>query len=341
MDDAVDEYLVTTWTIPGTPGPQSTGVWLLEARSGRARVLDASVTDVYFGVREPGSDSYLVLQNGPGNHHLRRLDRVACHARLSDPWSAGGAGGSYIAFDALNRHFVVSNSETGWAIFRRGGTPELVGGFTHHGNGPHPRQPASHPHCALFAADGTAVLAADMGADELLAVPFDAVGGGLGVPRVVYRARPGAGPRHIAMVGPHIYVLNELDNTVEVLGWTSTGSLSPLQRLSTLPEAFDGESYASHLHVDRKRGVVYAANRGHNSIVVLQLRPDGRLGERLWVDSGGAWPWYFRIDGDRMLVANNRSDTVSGLAVSPDGRLRLESEAVIPRPMFLIPWASA
>jgi|SRR5271166_3462308 len=71
------------------------------------------------------------------------------------------------------------------------GTP----GFTpaaaaQRGSGPHPRQQRSHPHSAVFAPDNGWIYAADMGADEVLAFPFDVGTGHVGQKARAYRALP-------------------------------------------------------------------------------------------------------------------------------------------------------
>jgi 6-phosphogluconolactonase len=155
--------------------------------------------------------------------------------------------------------------------------------------------------------------------------------------------KPGAGPRHLAFSpdGSGLYVVNELDSTLSVFAVDrSTGGLQPRQTLSTLPASFTGENFPGDIHGARSGRVVYASNRGHDSIAVFAVdTKKGELAPVQHVSTGGKWPRNFAIDptGQYLLVANQRSDTITVFAIDAEsGTLAPNGQSVeIPTPVCL------
>lgn len=333
---AAEAFIVSTWTKPGDDPARRTGLWRLELETDPvAALMDDELSAIYWATAEPARSSLLLLNNDEERSSLLRWT-PATHDATVPRWSSGGVGGSYLAFHPEGRHFVVANSGAGWSLFRTGDTPAPLVTVMNSGQGPHPRQATSHPHCAIFSADGRWMYAADMGTDEVLAFPFDASTEQLGEVVRSHRAAPGAGPRHLLEASDVIYLLNELDSTVEVLRPRGDGTLDAAQRLSTLPADFSGESYAAHLGTSPDGCHLYATNRGHDSIAHFTIADDGSLTIRDWVLTGG-WPWHFQATRDgRLLVANNQSDEVAIYTID-QGRLRAAGSVPIPRPVFIAP----
>jgi 6-phosphogluconolactonase len=66
------------------------------------------------------------------------------------------------------------------------------------------------------------------------------------------RILPGAGPRHLTFhpKGQHIYVINEVANSVTTFDYTSESEmLIERQTISTLPKGFEGTSYCADVKV--------------------------------------------------------------------------------------------
>jgi 6-phosphogluconolactonase len=251
-------------------------------------------------------------------------------------WSSGGEGGSYIAFDQTGRYFAVANAKTGWAVFRNGEEPELIAQLGNEGSGPHPRQAKSHPHCVIFSPDNRWIVASDMGADEVLAFPFDAETGAIGQKILAYRARSGSGPRHILFHRGAAYLLNELGNTLVVLRPGENGVFAELQIVETLPADFAGESHTAHLAVGPSANLLLASNRGHDSIATFVLAEDGLVSERQWSASGGKWPWFFAVtETGALLVANTLSDRISSLEFDGVGSFAETGTSAVRSPVFL------
>jgi 6-phosphogluconolactonase (cycloisomerase 2 family) len=93
----------------------------------------------------------------------------------------------------------------------------------------------------------------------------------------------------------------------------ATGKLTPFQVVSTLPDTFVGNSRASEVASSRDGRLLYASNRGHDSIVTFSVDPgNGRLTPRSWTQSQGKTPRFFALDptGHLLFAANEDSDSI-------------------------------
>ena len=101
-------------------------------------------------------------------------------------------------------------------ISQDGALGEMTDLIQHYGSGPNSeRQEGPHTHSATFSPDQRYVMVADLGIDTLVVYSFDESTGRLHKPTHT-STRSGAGPRFKAFhpSGQHVYVDNELDNTV-------------------------------------------------------------------------------------------------------------------------------
>ena len=159
----------------------------------------------------------------------------------------------------------------------------------HEGHGPDAgRQEGPHAHQIVVSPDGS-VTVADLGIDRLvhyrLADGRLTATGGTVLP-------PGTGPRHIA----GRYVVGELSSTVV--------SLADLTAARTT--ASGGDNFPSAIVAGGD--LLYVANRGANTIAVLETEPALKLVAE--VPCGGEWPRDLVLDGDVLRVANQNSGTV-------------------------------
>ena len=185
------------------------------------------------------------------------------------------------------------------------------------------RQDKAHAHSFYAAPTGRFALCCDLGTDEVIV--YRITDAPLGLARhSVFNATPGSGPRHLTFSNDRrlVYLINELDNTIDVLKWNSdAGTLSHVQRVLTVPADFREYSKAAEICQHPNGRFVYASNRGHDSIAVFGVNPgDGTLSRVGHTPAGGKEPRHFSIDpSGRFLVATNQqSDNVTAFRIDPE-----------------------
>jgi 6-phosphogluconolactonase (cycloisomerase 2 family) len=182
------------------------------------------------------------------------------------------------------------------------------------------------PHAHMIQTDpaGHFVFVNDLGLDLTHVWTFDRVTGKLSNPKTV-PSSPGAGPRHFAFHpnGRFFYSLNEEASTLAFMTYAaSTGTLAPVQEISTLPSAFVGTNFTSEVLVSADGKFVYAANRLHDTIAVFAVGPSGELAriDETW--TRGDYPRNFNIEptGKFMYVCNHRGDSITTFRLNGDGK---------------------
>lgn len=132
----------------------------------------------------------------------------------------------------------------------------------------------------------------------------------------------GSGPRHLEIhpSGNTVYLINELNNTINVLRFNkATGDLNSVQQLSALPHDFRGTSYCSAIHISKNGRFLYGANRGCDSIAIFPVNEkDHSLSSAGFMPLPQKTPRDFVIDpsGKYLLVGNMDSDSVSLCRIS-------------------------
>ncbi len=179
----------------------------------------------------------------------------------------------------------------------------------------------AHPHCMRCAPDGRHFYLVDLGRDciECIDCTRDtpAECGTL-------RLREGDGPRQILFApdGRTAWVVTEYSNVVYTLARDpDSGALTILGRVPTLAEEYGGISYGASIACSARRGLLYASNRGADSIAVFRVREDGTLARLRVVPSGGFWPRHIALTHDDafLLCCNERSDALCVLPLDADG----------------------
>jgi 6-phosphogluconolactonase len=193
------------------------------------------------------------------------------------------------------------------------------------------RQDASHIHCATVSPEGYFVLACDLGNDSIEVFPIhpEELSPGLpamGVPQR-FSARAGSGPRHIAFhpKGSWMYVVHELDCTVELFDWSAEVGKASLRRregsaVSTLVAGAkpDGDTGCEIVVADNG-WFVYACTRGtkSNTLTVFAVNAKtGLLTQQQVIACGGDVPRHMAFDPSRrwLLVANQVGSSVTVFA---------------------------
>ena len=324
------------WLFVGSYGPSDHAtihVCSLNETSGEIRVVTSTsgIRNPSFLAVSPGGgylyavgETSLVGDGTPGSVHAFRivaephtLELVAVNQQPS-----GGDHPCHLCIDAGGRWLVVSNYGAGSVavlpIRPDGDLGEIASMVQHEGRGPNSdRQGGPHAHATTFTPDGRFLIAADLGADRLLISAFDPHTGSLRLHGEV-ETHAGAGPRHLAFHpdGAHLFVVNELENSVTVYAWNSdAGTLRGLSTLPTLPPDAP-ESIAADIRVAADGHHIFVSNRGHDSVAVFAFDRH-RLSRVAVRPCGGAWPRGLGLGpgGTHLLVANEHSDEVVVLPV--------------------------
>lgn len=206
------------------------------------------------------------------------------------------------------------------------------------------RQEGPHVHSATMTPDNKFALVADLGQDIVKIYKLDDLNDKLLLTENGgFKAVPGAGPRYMDFHpnGKYIYLLNELENTVEAFYYAAEeGCLELIKRLSTLPGNFEGENIAADIHVHPNGKFLYASNRGHNSIAIYTLDENTGAPSLLEHQSTlGKHPRNFSIDptGNYLLVANKDSNNIVTFAIDSSTGLLVPAgrEVKVPQPVCI------
>jgi 6-phosphogluconolactonase len=181
----------------------------------------------------------------------------------------------------------------------------------HEGHSVHPeRQDRPHPHSAFFSPDRRFLFVPDLGLDLIRTYTVDPQQRKLQVHGDT-PVHPGAGPRHLVFhpQGGFAYVINELDSTIVAFRYEAeAGQLHTIQQVSTLPAEYTGENSCAEITISEDGRFVYGSNRGHDSIVVLEVNPEtGLLSLVEHISTLGQHPRHFALTpGGRLLIVANR-----------------------------------
>jgi 6-phosphogluconolactonase len=250
------------------------------------------------------------------------LDPATGQAKLLNRAAAGGKNGVREAVDPSGKFLVMANYASGSVavlpIAPDGSVKEQHQVVQLPGEpGPHKvEQTSSHPHDIVFDPSGRFVLVPDKGLDRVFVFRFDAATGRLApTEQGSVQSRPGAGSRHLAFHPklPIVWVLNELDSTIATYQFDAErGALKALQVMSTLPTDFTGYSTTAEIAVSPDGRFVYGSNRGHDSVTIFAVSPEGLLSAVGWQPTQGSSPRFIGLDpaGRFLYAANEQGDTV-------------------------------
>jgi len=231
------------------------------------------------------------------NGHITALNRQSC----------GGKNPVHLSIDPTGRWIVTANysaGSVGVVPIEEDGTLGPRSDLVSLTGEPGPdgkRQASSHPHDAVFDPSGRFLAVTDLGFDRVFVFRLDAATGKLTAndpPFVATRA--GAGPRHIAFHPrvPFAYVINELGSSVATYRFDpQRGSLQPIQILPSTPADYTANNHGAEIAVAPSGHVVYASNRGHDSIAIFTVdQGTGTLTPLAWAPAHAKSPRFFGLD---------------------------------------------
>jgi 6-phosphogluconolactonase len=270
------------------------------------------------------------------------IDKATGALKLLNSQSTVGGGPAHVS--VAGKMAFVANYGGGSVLayqIQGDGTLKPHSGFAQHAGSSvnTARQKGPHAHAATPDPSGRFLYVPDLGLDQVLVYRVDATAGTLtpATPPFASVLPAGAGPRHIAIAkdGKHAYVITEMLCTIVAFDRNaSTGALTPIQTISTLPAGqavAEGFSTAEVLlHPSGK--FLYGSNRGHDSLAVYAVdQASGKLTLVQHIPTGGKTPRAFNIDpsGTFLVAGNQNSDTVTVFKIdAATGKLTATGQSV-------------
>jgi 6-phosphogluconolactonase len=289
--------------------------------------LLATVSNPTFMVAHPDNRFlYAVSQDAGGGVNAFLIDPRSGKLSLVNQASSKGDAPCHLALDRSGRWIAVANYGSGSVavlpLRKDGGVGEVLAFVEHHGE--------SKVHGVLFSPDNRFLLAADLGLNRIYIYRFDPDTGALTPADKPYLdAPPGAGVRHLAFHpnGRVLYAINEKQPSVTGYFYhAEKGELSEIQTIPIVPDSYTGPDAAGEIAVNPAGNLVYASNRGHDSMALLPIDPVRFTLSTLEITPlVGRTPRHFALDPTAayMVVGNQDSGNLSVYTVHPHtGELR-------------------
>lgn len=245
--------------------------------------------------------------------------------KLLSQASTVGAGPAHLSLDKSGRVALAANygggSVVALPIKADGSVGEHTGFVQHTGKSVTKRQSQPNAHSVNVSPDNRFAFVADLGLDKVLIYKLDPAKGTLTANDPAFATvTPGSGPRHFTFHpgGKFAYVINEINLTMTAFSYDAAkGALKEIQTVSTLPAA-DGPGpkpgWSTAEVVAHPNGkFLYGSNRGHDTIAVFSIAPDGKL---TLVENAAAevkTPRNFNLDptGKWLFTEGQGSDTIA------------------------------
>lgn len=232
------------------------------------------------------STAYLYVINEVANGEITAysINRQTGTLSLLNRQTSGDAGPCYCSVDATGSCVMVAHYVGGSVsvlpIRSDGRLDGPTAVIEHEGSSVDPeRQSQPHPHSIAPGPENRFVYVPDLGTDCIHTYKLDLENCTLhpsDSPAISLHGR--AGPRHFDIYPQRrvLYLLNELDATLTAFDYDpEIGMLVQRDTTLTLPAEYDDENLAADIHIHPSGRWVYASNRGHDSIAVVELDGDG------------------------------------------------------------------
>lgn len=209
----------------------------------------------------------------------------------------------YVSYDPENSLIYTANYHDAiLSVLSLGkdGQIHLIDQVQHVGKGPHPNQEKAHIHFACPHPFTEGILCCDLGSDLISHYRLDKEMKLTKISDLSLKA--GSGPRHLAFHPQRkvAYLLSELTSEVTVLPFNlSTSAFQIASSYSLLPDKWTDFNSGAAIHLSQDGRFLYASNRGHNSIVVFSISPDGLSLKKIQcISSGDDFPRDFQLSID-------------------------------------------
>ncbi len=323
------------------------------ATLGPPRLLAQTRNPTYLAIRADRQRLYAVHETATFDEHpgggVSAFARDLGSGELTylNSVPSGGVEPCHLNLAPGGRFLLVANYGSGsvaaFELEPDGSIGAMTGHAQHQGSSIHPdRQLGPHVHMVAFDPHSGEVLVSDLGLDSVVVYALTAEGALLERPERRVDMTPGSGPRHLAFHpdGHHLFVVNELDNTLVALRREGERFVATAKK-STLPDGFSAQSHAAAVRVSPSGDCVLVSNRGTESDSIAVFRfghPDGSLALTQVQATAGREPreFVFDPDGRFVVVANQDSHTLVVFAFD-EANYRLEqvTSAEVPTPVCL------
>lgn len=252
---------------------------------------------IIYAVSEDGDKSVVkVLEYDLKDYSIREIQSV----------SSLGNDPCYLSTDREGKLLWVANYSGGNVVqykIAKNGT--LINGTSqqHEGTGPNKaRQEGPHAHFIAQHPIRSEVYAVDLGADKVYCYLPTATGL---QPKDSISVTPGGGCRHLTWhpKGDHVYILNELNGTIELWEWH--GDVKERRQILSLPKSGeDGYPGSAAIQISRDGQYLYASLRGaFNEVIVLKNDPTTYKMEIIQrVDAGGSAPRFMDFTPNEAIL---------------------------------------
>lgn len=269
-----------------------------------------------------------LAQEGEPTGFIYAYKITADSLQLLNRLPTDGLAPCHVAFDQTEAFVFVANYVGGIAkMYRRktDGSLEATQKIDLQAEGKATPEQESNLHAVKLSPDNSIALIADKGKDKVWIFQLDVANGQL-VPHEqgFVELQKGAGPRHLVWSkdGSCCYVINELDNTVNVIQYEKDkNQLLSIQSLSTLPEGYSESNFCADIHLHPSGQFLYGSNRGHNSIAQFKVdQATGLLTSLGQESTRGEFPRNFKIDaqGKFLYAANQNTSNITTYSIDPN-----------------------
>jgi 6-phosphogluconolactonase len=359
---AKDSYLVYVGTYTG---PNSKGIYSyrFDAKNGRLVPLGLAAhlpnpsflaTDPHhrflYVVTEMGNEPNATDYKVDGAVSSYSIDPKTGALKFLNKVSSRGGGTCHLVIDKTGKMLIVANYGSGsvasFAINPDGSIGASTAFDKHSGSSVNPaRQTGPHAHAVVLSPDNRFLFVPDLGTDQIKIYRIDPAKSTFVANDPAFASvKPGLGPRHFAFGAgaKFAYAICEMGSSVVAFSYNhSTGALTPIQTISTLPSDFHGEDNSAEIEVDQSGRFLYASNRGSDTITVFAIDPEKGTLTKIQVESvQGKTPRNFAIDptGKYLIAADQDSDRMVVFAIDQKtGRLTPTGEVVdVPAPVSIL-----
>jgi 6-phosphogluconolactonase len=248
--------------------------------------------------------------------------------------SSKGKSPCYLALDIESNRAFVTNYGGGIAILpiENEIIKEASDFLYHEGKGTHWRQESSHPHKIEPLSDSLA-LVTDLGTNKLYLYAIEA-SNTFELLNEVEMADSESGPRHFAVNSSFnkVYVLNELNSTVEIFKLLSLEREQILMAVDTTQTPVGG---SSEIKIHPSGKFLYASTRGEGNVIALfKIDKVGSLAYVSSFPSKGKTPRHFAFspDGKFMVVGNQDSNNLVVFKIDTETGELIETDVNIEVP---------